>query len=265
MTLSASLGVHCTFARHANIGAWLAPVPCNDAPNGRRSWRRLNVLEAHLMTVGVVSAATLLCLAINPFVVGAQFPTFFLAVIIAAFLGGVCIGLLSVALSTLSAWVFLHLPAYSFVLDSGAAYGLITFAAVAAVAVFIIGSLQAAGRTVEEGVNREVVLTERMRDADEPHLWSDVFHNAEFGIAIVDPTDNTIRHVNEAFATLQGMSVDEVQGMSLFDMYPPAEQERIAKLQATSDRVGDVDYEADRIRKDGSIYAAHIHSTSVRP
>ena len=36
--------------------------------------------------------------------------------------------------------------------------------------------------------------------------------------------------------------------MSLFDMYPPAEQERIAELQATSDRVGDVDYEADRIR-----------------
>jgi PAS domain S-box-containing protein len=264
MALSASLGVHCTFARYANIGAWLAPVPCNDAPNGRRSWRRLNVLEAHLMTVGVVAAATLLRLAINPFVVGAQFPAFFLAVIIATSLGGVCIGLLSVALSTLSAWVFLHPPAYSFVLDSGSAYGLITFAAVAGVTVFIIGSLQAASRAVEEGISREVVLTERMRDPDEPHLWSDVFHNAEFGIAIVDPADNSIRYVNEAFATLQGMSVDEVQGMSLFDMYPPAEQERIAKLQATSDRVGDVDYEADRIRKDGSIYAAHIHSTSVR-
>ena len=107
-------------------------------------------------------------------------------------------------------------------------------------------------------------MTERMRVDDEPYLWSDVFHKTEFGIAIVDPAGNTIRYVNEAFAALQGMSVDEVQGMSLFDMYAPAEQERIAELQATSDRVGDVDYEADRIRRDGSIFAAHIHSTSVR-
>ena len=77
----------------------------------------------------------LLRLAINPFVVGTQFPTFFLAAIIATFLGGVCVGLLSVALSTLSAWIFIQPHLYSFALDPGAAYALIMFAAVGTVMV----------------------------------------------------------------------------------------------------------------------------------
>jgi two-component system, cell cycle sensor histidine kinase and response regulator CckA len=256
--------VHCTFAKHSNLAAWLAPMPCNDATRGSMSWRRLSLPEACLMTVVVVAAATLVRLAINPFLLGTQFPTFFLAAIIATFLGGVCVGLLSVALSTLSAWFFIQPPLYSFTLDPGTAYALITFVAVAAVMVFIIGSLRAASLAIEEGVGREVVLTERTRIADEPRLWSDVFHDAPFGISVVDPASNTIRFANQAFASLRRMSVDEVQGTSVFDMHPPAEHERIAELQAASDRVGQIDYEADCIRKDGAIFAAHIYSTSVR-
>jgi hypothetical protein len=127
MTDSASDGAHCTFARYTNLGAWLAPVPRDDVTGGGRSWRRPSLPTASLMTVGLVAAATLLRLAINPFVAGAQFPPFFLAAIIATLLGGVCMGLLSVALSTLSAWVFIQPPAYSFALDPGTAYDLITF------------------------------------------------------------------------------------------------------------------------------------------
>jgi PAS domain S-box-containing protein len=130
--------------------------------------------------------------------------------------------------------------------------------------VFIVGSPQSASRAIEEGHSREAVLAERARNADELRLWADAFYNAALGIAIADPVRNTIRFANGAYAALQGMSVEEVQGMSLSDMYPPIERERIARLHAASDRDGHVVYEADRIRKDGSIYPAQIHVTSVR-
>jgi hypothetical protein len=73
--------------------------------------------------------------AINPLVVGTQFTTFFLAAIIATFLGGVYAGSLSVALSTLSAWLFIQPHLYSFALAPGASHALIMFAAVGTVMV----------------------------------------------------------------------------------------------------------------------------------
>lgn len=100
--------------------------------------------------------------------------------------------------------------------------------------------------------------------ADEMRLWSDVFHHAAFGISIIDPATDTISLVNETFAILHGMSVDNIQGLTVSDVYAPSERERVASMQATSDRNGYVDYEADRVRKDGSTFPAHIHVTSVR-
>jgi hypothetical protein len=41
--------------------------------------------------------------------------------------------------------------------------------------------------------------------------------------------------------------------------------QRIASLLAPADRVGDVNYQADRIRKDRSIFAAHVHHMSIPP
>ena len=103
MAQSATEGIHCRVAGSANLGAWFSPVPCGDKLTGRLSWRRLSLPEAYLMMVGVVTFATLIRVAISPYIPGAQFPFFFLAVIICAFCGGVCVGLMSVVLSALSA------------------------------------------------------------------------------------------------------------------------------------------------------------------
>jgi signal transduction histidine kinase len=56
----------------------------------------------------------------------------------------------------------------------------------------------------------------------------------------------------------------DIHGVSLFELYPPNERERVATLCDAADRTGQVDFEADRWRTDGSIFPARIHTTSVR-
>ena len=93
----------------------------------------------------VVAIATLIRYWVDPWLIGAQYPTFFMAAIIATSLGGVCVGLLSVALSALSAWFFILPPQWSFVATNSAEfYGLVAFLLVATLMVIIIGSLQIA-------------------------------------------------------------------------------------------------------------------------
>jgi PAS domain S-box-containing protein len=254
-------GTYCTFAGSRTIASWLPAVPCRHESGGL-SWRRPKMAEAYLLMVGLVAAATLVRIAIHPYILGTQYPTYFLAAIFSTFIGGVCIGLLSVVLSTLSAWYFI-VPPYSFHLVEGEAVSLFSFVAVATLMVFIVGSLQAAHASTERAQGRADFLEERARMAEELQLWGDVFHNAAFGISILDPA-NTILFANEAYAVAQLMSVDEVRGRSALTMYPPAERERVADLLTTSDRDGHVDYDVDRIRKDGSTFPARVHVTSVR-
>jgi PAS domain S-box-containing protein len=109
----------------------------------------------------------------------------------------------------------------------------------------------------------EVALAGRARHVDELQLWSDIFHHAAFGISIIDPTSDTIRSSNEALAAMHGMQIDEVQGSRWLDLYAPAERARVPKLLAEATRVGYVDFEADHIRKDNSIFPTRMHITSV--
>lgn len=123
--------------------------------------------------VAVVAAATLARLALNPFVVGTQFPTFFLAAILCTFLGGICIGLLSIPLSTLAVWYFFGSRTYTFVLPPREAAALAAFVVIALLMVFIVGSLQTAFLAIDGGLSRERALRERAQVADELRVWSD--------------------------------------------------------------------------------------------
>lgn len=74
----------------------------------------------------------------NSFVTGVQFPTFFLAVVIATYIGGTYVGLLCLVLSALSAWFFFLPPAFSLALPEGVPFALVTFVLTAGLMVFVI-------------------------------------------------------------------------------------------------------------------------------
>jgi PAS domain S-box-containing protein len=120
-----------------------------------------------------------------------------------------------------------------------------------------------ASPTIEADHSPDVVQAERARPVDEPRLWSDVFHHVAIGIAIIDPTSGTIRFSNEALAAMHGMQLDEMQGSDWLDLCAPDQRERVPKLVAEATSVGHMDFEADHIRKDGSIFPTRIHITSV--
>lgn len=111
---------------------------------------------------------------------------------------------------------------------------------------------------------RIVTVTDITAEREFQTRLTDVFDNAAIGMSIVDPVTNVVRFANPAFAAAHGMSVYEAQGKSVFQFYPAADHARIANLKAAADRDGVIDYEAENIRKDGSVFFARTQVTSVR-
>jgi PAS domain S-box-containing protein len=107
-------------------------------------------------------------------------------------------------------------------------------------------------------------VTAAVRQQRDARRWSDAIENAGFGIIIVDATRNTFLYVNPAFAEQHGMAPDQVGGTKVLDTYPRAERERVAGLLAVADTMGNVMFEGDRLRRDGSVFPAMTAITAVR-
>jgi PAS domain S-box-containing protein len=106
---------------------------------------RLNRWIGLCVALALVAAATILRIAIGPILTGAQFITFFPAVILATYLSGLTAGLLAVASSTLAAWYFIVPSALSLALtDPGEEHALAAFVAVAMIDVLILSVLRSA-------------------------------------------------------------------------------------------------------------------------
>jgi PAS domain S-box-containing protein len=221
------------------------------------------MVESYFLAVALVAIATMVRVAVDPYVYGAQFFTFCFAVIVSTFVGDGCVGLLAVALSTLSAWYFL-LPPYSFRLIEGEAPALVAFALVGSIIVLIIGSLQMAAITISDDRAHAAILEERVRAAEELRRWHDVFQHLAIGVTVTDPTSNTIILCNPAFGMMFAIPSNDIFGMSIFDLYARSERQHILELIAISDCDGCIDYVADSVRKDGSIFPVRVHKTSVR-
>jgi PAS domain S-box-containing protein len=262
MANTAAPGIRCTFKRTAWLDPWLTLIP-HRGDAGRLVWRRATEVEAYLTAVTFVVFATAVRIAVDPYILGAQFFTFCLAVVVSTFVGGACVGLLAVVLSTLSAWYFIQVP-YTFVLAQGEPLALIAFLVVGSVVVSIIGALQIAAITIADSRAHVVMLEERLRAAQELRQWRDIFHHIAIGVSMSDPKTNTIMLANPALAAMHMIPPNQITGISIFDLYAPAERQRIEKLEISADRNGHADYEADCIRKDGTIFPTRVHNTSVR-
>ena len=103
--------------------------------------------SAFLLAGGIVACATLLRVAMNPFVFGAQFVMFFPAVIITTFLCGMSAGFFAVVLAATSAWIFVFpLSVSSGFVRIAIAHvnGSVVFLLVASADVVIIGAMRLA-------------------------------------------------------------------------------------------------------------------------
>ena len=208
--------------------------------------------SAYLSAIALVAAAVLLRWLVGPLLHNVPILTFYPAVILATFLGGLASGLLAVALASLAAWFFFLSPAFSFrIAELSHAVGLIAFVLVAVANVGIVGALQTALARL-----RSLTDAERARDAQELRRLADALHHAAFAIAIVDSRTNAIQFANPAFAALRGTTVPQLKGTNILDAYSPAERERMRVLFDQADRTGRMTADSEYVRADGSVLPA---------
>jgi two-component sensor histidine kinase len=99
---------------------------------------------------------------------GLPFITFFVAVILTAFVAGIGPGIFVVVLSSITSWYFFLPPAHSFALDKAGALALVLYVAMSAVNLAVIHALQLAldrlnrerARSAELANQRELLFTE---------------------------------------------------------------------------------------------------------
>jgi PAS domain S-box-containing protein len=94
--------------------------------------------------------------------------------------------------------------------------------------------------------------------------WADAFDNCGHGIAIAMPVTNQIITCNQAFARMQGATIEEISALTILDMYFPEDREWVKQFLDQADRTGSSQYEARKLRKDGSVYPVQMDVVSVR-
>jgi PAS domain S-box-containing protein len=110
------------------------------------------------------------------------------------------------------------------------------------------------------------VLDRTAQEAAEAALrtWADAFAHAAQGIAITDPESNRIRFANPAFAAMHGMSVEEIAGTPVAELYAPRERDAVDGYAATANRDGRITFESWHVRRDGSEFPVAVDVTTVR-
>jgi PAS domain S-box-containing protein len=107
-------------------------------------------------------------------------------------------------------------------------------------------------------------VTERRAYEQKLERWAQVFRHAGWGIAVTDAASGRLDLVNPHLATSHGYTVDELAGSPVAVLYSPAEQDRLARIIAEVEDKGHLTFEAEHIRKDGSVFPARVDVSSIR-
>jgi PAS domain S-box-containing protein len=107
-------------------------------------------------------------------------------------------------------------------------------------------------------------ITRRKRAQAQLRKFEDLFHHAEWGIALAGSDGETNEMVNLAYARMHGYSPEELIGKPFVHLYPPELREFAAEQVRITYALGRNTFETVRMRKDGSTFPALITSMAVR-
>jgi PAS domain S-box-containing protein len=107
-------------------------------------------------------------------------------------------------------------------------------------------------------------MTERKKTEEELRLWADAFEGCAHGIAISDPNTNRILACNPAYASMHKYRAEDVVGTSTLNLYADSDRERVRHHHARADQIGRVQFEANKLHKDGSMFLAQVDVVTVR-
>jgi K+-sensing histidine kinase KdpD len=155
---------------------------------------------AYLIATALVAVATLLRLVLGDSLVGVPFLTFFPAIVLAAYIGGLGPSVLATALSAIAAWVILLPPYWSLAISSGSdTLALVLFLFISLILCLVIFGFQ--------------VAVSRLREAraNEQEAASKLEHRVKQRTAELQASEARLRAIFETSYIYQGlMTLDGV-------------------------------------------------------
>jgi len=107
-------------------------------------------------------------------------------------------------------------------------------------------------------------ITERKRAEVKLRQLEDLFHNAQWGMAITGPHETINQKVNPAYARMHGYSEAELEKIPITDLYAPQDRDHAWREIQRTFEIGRNRFEALRLRKDGSTFPALISTIAVK-
>lgn len=220
-----------------------------------RPFARAGSLGAYLGAGLIVAAALGLRVLLAPWLVGAQFITFFPAVVLATYVLGTAAGILSVALSAVAATYVLGAGGLSF----EEANSMALFVAVAAMDVWIISALRAS-------VRRERQLNVSLSESE--GMFRDLLNSAPDAMVVVDRLGR-IQMINAETENLFGYGATELLGEPIERLVPVRQREGHARfvagfLDAPEHRRMGLRRELHGVRKNGAEFPVEISLSFLR-
>jgi PAS domain S-box-containing protein len=223
---------------------------------------RPGTVAAYAFAFVCAGVVTAIRIAIDPYVVGVQFITFFPAVIIATLISGFGAGVFCAALSAAAAIFFVLPPRLSFYIDHpGEVAAVLLFILVAFSNVVLVAGMRLAvegyrelSRKLEHGIEEHgTELTKARERLEIEATFRAMFNVSSVGKAEVELKSGRFLRVNAAMCKYLGYSEEELLARTVYDITNPDDgdvgRELSQRLDAGESAVFDV--EKRYIRKDG--------------
>jgi PAS domain S-box-containing protein len=95
------------------------------------------------------------------------------------------------------------------------------------------------------------------------HIWSDAFEHCAHGIAIGQASKKCILTCNLAFARMHNMSVEEIMGYDILELYPAEEHPHVLNNIRKLNASGYARFESRRIRKGDRLFPVQMEISCI--
>ncbi|MDO8964848.1 MAG: ATP-binding protein, partial [Coriobacteriia bacterium] len=93
--------------------------------------------------------------------------------------------------------------------------------------------------------------------------WAEIFQSTRVGVVVTRVGTDVVDLCNPAYAEMHGYGVDELPGVPVRDLSAPSTAADLNRRREELVRSGHLSYEAEHVRRDGSVFPVNIDVTAV--
>lgn len=136
------------------------------------------------------------------------------------------------------------------------------FAAIALRNSRLVSSLKEAEHTLRQARDElEIRVKERTAELEKAAF---VIANAGFGVAMTDPSTNTLIFVNPAYAAQHGFAAGELVGQPVCSVCAPECRQKLPEVVSRLEADGQYTYDSRHVRKDGGTFPVLVNTALIK-